>query len=211
MLKRRPYIVASIPIRNDDDIRIALSITDADYVELRLDYHENPLRLDYENMKGKRVIMTLRELDEGGYRRFDPTVKKKLIKLWKDLNLLYDVEIKFAEKYGVECDGAIVSIHILSEKPSLDEIIAAVTKYIDKAFAVKVAVRPFKGYKTFLTSLLELGENIAAMPMDVDEVERIAFALLGSKLIYGYVTQPTALGQPHYKRLLKILEPLYSS
>jgi 3-dehydroquinate dehydratase-1 len=209
VLRRRPYVVASVPIRNNNDLHVALSIADADYVELRLDYHEDPLKLNYEEMKGKRIIMTLRELDEGGHRGFEPSAKKRLIDVWRSLGLLYDIELRFVEKYGVEYDGAIVSIHILNGRPSLDEVVAAVSKYMDKAFAVKVALRPFKGYKAFLASLLELGENIAVMPIGVDEVERIAFALLGSKLIYGYVTQPTALGQPHYKKLLKVLELLY--
>ena len=209
---RRPYVVASIPIKSYSDIQTALSITDADFVELRLDYFDNPMQIDYTGFIGKRIILTLRDIDEGGKKRFDPEIKKHLIKLWHGNGLMYDVELSFVERYGVEYENAIVSIHILNPTQALvDHVLAKVSRYVDKAFAVKVAVTPFKGYKKFLASLLELGDNIAVMPISSNAVERIGFALLGSKLVYGYVTEPTAPGQLHYKKLISILNTIYTS
>jgi hypothetical protein len=78
---------------------------------------------------------------------------------------------------GVKHDNVIVSIHVFDEVPPLSSIVSAVTKYLDRAFAVKVAVKPFKGYKAFLASLLELSDNVAVIPMGVEEAERAAFAL----------------------------------
>jgi 3-dehydroquinate dehydratase-1 len=208
---KRPYIVASIPIKSLEDLGLVLGIEDADFVELRLDYYEKPEEIEYEGLKGKKFIMTLREPEEGGYRKFNPFVKKKLINIWREFGFIYDVEIRFIEKWGIDYENAIVSIHIFDEVPLISSVINTIAKYIDKAFAVKIAVKPFKGYKVFLASLLELGENIAVMPMDVDEVERIAFALLGSKLVYGYVTQPTAPGQPHYKKLIEIFKKIFTN
>ncbi|MDK6028088.1 type I 3-dehydroquinate dehydratase [Ignisphaera sp. 4213-co] len=202
---KQPLVVASIPIRNVKDLEIALSIKDADYVELRLDYYSSPERIDYTMFANGRFIATLREKSEGGVNSFDPNVKKSLIMLWRKLGILYDVEASFIEKYNVEYNNAIVSIHILSEPKNIIEVENKVIKYLDKAFAVKIAVVPFKGYKSFLAKLLELGENVAVMPMNVEPRERIAFALLGSKLVYGYVTEPTANGQMHYKKIREVL------
>lgn len=210
-MARRPLVVASIPIRGYRDIEVALGVRDADYVELRLDYHWDPESIDYTALSGRRVIATLREVDEGGVNSFSSEVKKKLIKLWRNLNILYDVEASFVERYGVEYEDSIVSIHILGDPGDLDRLVKKVEKYIERAFVVKIAVAPFKGYKSFLSKLLELGDNVAVMPMGVEPVERIAFALLGSKLIYGYVTEPTAKGQLHYRKIIEILNMLYNS
>jgi len=206
---KRPYVVASVPIKSPNDLSTALSIGDADFVELRLDYYENPAGISYESLVGRRLIMTLREPDEGGSRGFDPQIKKRLLRLWRDLGFIYDVELRFVERYGADYDNAIVSIHIFNGIPPLSGVASAVARYVDRAFAVKVAVKPFKGYKVFLASLLELGDNVAVMPMGVEEAERIAFALLGSKLVYGYVTQPIAPGQPHYKKLVEVLRRVF--
>jgi 3-dehydroquinate dehydratase-1 len=208
-MARKPYVVASVPVKNLDDLKTALSVEDADFVELRLDYYENPAEISYESLAGKRLIMTLREPSEGGFRGFDAEAKKRLLRLWRDLGFVYDVELRFVERWGADYDNAIVSIHLFDEVPPLSSIVSAVAKYLDRAFAVKVAVKPFKGYKAFLASLLELGDNVAVMPMGVEEAERIAFALLGSKLVYGYVTQPTAPGQPHYRKLVEVLRKVY--
>ena len=207
---RRPLVVASIPIKSSEDLRTALSISDADYVEIRLDYFDDPNSIDYTVFRGRNVIATLREHSEGGAKRFDPETKKRLIKLWRDLGILYDVEISFVERHGVDYEDAIVSIHLFDKPKSLREIRSSVKRYVDRAFAVKIATIPFKGYKKFLAGLLELGGNIAVMPMSTDPVERIAFALLGSKLVYGYVTEPTARGQMHYRKVLEILKTLFT-
>lgn len=210
-MARRPLVVASIPIKSPRDIEIALGIEDADYVELRLDYYRDPESIDYTVLSGRRVIATLREIDEGGINRFSPEFKKNLIKLWRNLGILYDVEASFIERYGVEYNGSIVSIHILEKPVDLNKVLRRVERYIDRALVVKIAVAPFKGYKSFLSRLLELGDNIAVMPMGADPVERIAFALLGSRLVYGYVTEPTAKGQIHYRKIVEILNKIYGS
>ncbi|MEM1607931.1 MAG: type I 3-dehydroquinate dehydratase [Ignisphaera sp.] len=207
---RRPLVVASIPIKSLEDLETALSISDADYVEIRLDYFDNPSSIDYTVFRGRNVIATLREYSEGGAKIFDPELKKRLIRLWRELGILYDVEISFVERHGIEYEDAIVSIHLFDKPRSLLEIKNSVKKYVDKAFAVKIATTPFKGYKKFLASLLELGDNIAVMPMSTDPVERIAFALLGSKLVYGYVTEPTAKGQMRYRKILEIIKTLFT-
>lgn len=208
----RPLVVASIPIRSARDLELALSIDDADYVELRLDYYEKPEEIDYSAFRSRRVIATLREPCEGGVRGFDPGAKLRLLKLWRDLSIMYDVEISFIERYGgVDYENAIVSLHILGDPPPLERVKKKVLKYIDRAYAVKIATVPFNGYKAYLASLLELGDRVAVMPMAADPATRIAFALLGSRLVYGYVVEATAKGQIHYKKLAEIINSIYCS
>lgn len=204
----RPFIVASKPIINIDDLYSALSIDDADFIELRVDYMDNPLEINYELLKNRRVIVTLREFSEGGAKPHNPDTKIKLIKTLRNLGILYDVEISFIEKFSVEYDNAIVSMHCIGIQPNINEVLEKVIRYKDRAFIVKIVVEPFPRYKTFLMQILELSNNIAALPMSVDPLERIAFALLGSKLIYGYIDKPTAKGQIHYKQLKELLDLL---
>ncbi|MEM2262469.1 MAG: hypothetical protein QXK24_08460, partial [Ignisphaera sp.] len=62
----------------------------------------------------------------------------------------------------------------------------------------------------FLVKILDLGNNIAAFPMSVDPLERIAYALLGSRLVYGYIDVPTAKGQIHYKQLKRLIDSIFN-
>ncbi len=206
----RPFIVASKPILNIQDLRIALAINDADFIELRIDYMDNPLEIDYSLLKDKKVIVTLREFNEGGAKLHDPNIKIELLKRLRDLGILYDVEVSFIERFNVEYNNAIVSMHFIGLKPNIDYVIEKVLRYRDRAFIVKIVVEPFPGYRNFLIQLLELGENIAAFPMSIDPLERIAYALLGSKLIYGYIDTPTAKGQLHYRQLKELINLIHN-
>lgn len=199
-------LVASIPIETAEDMGKVLKIKGVDLIELRVDYSDNPLALDFSIVKDLPVIVTLRDADEGGVKKHKDDVKLKLLNKLSELGIMYDLEMNFVEKYGVNYENNIVSMHILNPKRVDKEIIKnKVKKFSGKAFAVKIATKPFPGYRTFLIELLELGNNIAVMPIDVDPVERIAFALLGSKLLYCYADKPTASGQPSCVDASKVL------
>ncbi|WP_054845075.1 hypothetical protein [Sulfuracidifex tepidarius] len=62
-----------------------------------------------------------------------------------------------------------------------------------------------QGYKGLLSSLLDIYPKIAVMPMGVNPMERIAFSILGSQLIYSSVDEPTAPGQMKYIEVRHIL------
>ncbi|MEM2200973.1 MAG: type I 3-dehydroquinate dehydratase [Ignisphaera sp.] len=199
-------LVASIPIGTAEDLGKVLKIEGVDLIELRVDYSDNPLAIDFSLVKDLPVIVTLRDAYEGGVKEHKDEVKLKLLSKLSKLGIMYDLEMKFVEKYGINYENNIVSMHILNTRGVDKEIIKSkVKKFSGKAFAVKIATRPFPGYRTFLVELLELGNNIAVMPMDVDPVERIAFALLGSKLLYCYTDKPTASGQPSCTEASKVL------
>lgn len=199
-------LVASIPIEVAEDLKKVYEAKGVDLVELRVDYSDNPLSIDYSLVKGLPVIVTLRDIDEGGLKRHGDEVKLRLLNILNKLGVMYDVEMRFIEKYGVDYENKIVSIHIMDPREiGRESIKNKVKKFINKAFVVKVATKPFPGYKSFLMELLELGDNVAVMPIGVDPIERIAFALLGSKLLYCYIDKPTALGQPSCSEATKVL------
>lgn len=203
----RFYIVASTLLRSPSEIEELLCVRGPDFVELRVDYLDDPLAVDYEALRGRPFIVTLRAPEEGGVKRHSPEVKAALLKRLRELEIMYDVEGSFVEKFGVDYEGAIVSFHYFSP-PDRARVVELVKRYLGHAFAVKVATVPFPGYKAFLASLLELGEDVAVMPIGGTPAERVAFALLGSKLVYGYLREPTAPGQPHYTQFLALRDLL---
>lgn len=204
-MARRPLLVASIPIETPQNLLAVHSVSSADLIELRVDYLDDPLAIDYLGLP-RNVIITLRDVAEGGARYHSSLVKLKLIDVLNKIGLLYDVELSFVKKYNVKYEGKIVSVHIM--RPSdvdLKAIKKDVELYMDKAFVVKIATKPFPGYRAFLVELLELGGNIAVMPIGTSYFERIAFAFLGSKLLYCYIDKPTAPGQPRCDEVKHIL------
>jgi len=209
----RPLVVAALPIRSPNDVWKAFGIRDVDLVELRVDYMEDPMELDYSALKGKNVIVTLRDVAEGGVKEHPVEVKLKLLKILSELDILFDVEMEFVEKYGVDYEGNIVSMHIMDPaRVDLTGLKNRVKKFLDKAFVVKIASMAFPGYRALFASLLELGDNVAVMPMSKDvalsrviALDRIAFTLMGSKLLYCSIEAPTAPGQPRCRDVLEIL------
>jgi 3-dehydroquinate dehydratase-1 len=211
---RKPIVIASLPIRSPQDLLKIGIADDADLVEVRLDYMDNPLSIEPDLLARfrDRIIVTIRDRSEGGLREVDEHLKAEYLSRLDKLGLLYDVEISFVEKHRIPYDGKILSIHYISRLPTKEEIISRINVYAEKAFVIKIAVNNMKGYKELLASLLEAGyDNIAVMPMGSDPLERIALTLMGSKLIYGYIETPTAPGQMHYKEILRIFRCIYGS
>lgn len=214
MRARRPLIVASLPIRSPGELGLVGSVEGADLVELRLDYMENPLSIEPEQIAEYRgrVIATIRERSEGGVTAVDPRGKAEYLKKLDDLGVLYDVEASLLQKFDIPYEGKIVSIHYIEipRVPPREEVVKKISRYVDRAFSVKIALRAVRGYRELLSSLLDMGyDNISVMPLGSDPLERIAYALLGSKLVYGYVYEPTAPGQMHYKSLINIFRCIY--
>lgn len=209
----RPLIIAALPVRGIKDIDKIFSVRNiVDLVELRVDYMEDPLILEYYRLKNERVLVTLRDIEEGGFRKHSDEIKIKLLNMLNDFGMLYDVEMKFLEKYGdrINYEGKIVSYHNFSHEGVRDPsaLSEKVKTYSDKAFIVKIATVPFPGYKSFLASLLELGDNIAVMPMSPNAQERIAFTLLGSKILFCCIDAPTAPGQIRCDHVRAIIDTI---
>lgn len=205
---KKPLLIASIPVESPQDLLKVRDVAGVDFTELRVDYLDDPSYIDYSVLP-KNVVVTLRDVAEGGVKQHRDEIKLRLISSLNELDLIYDVEMNFVKKYNISYVGKIVSVHIIEpSKIDLKSVKKDVEVFMDKAFIVKVATKPFPRYKTFLIDLLELGDNIAVMAIDTDYVERVAFTLLGSKLLYCYIDKPTALGQPKCDEAKQILTAL---
>ena len=203
----RPLIVASLPVRKIEDLYLIEKFLDSDFIELRLDYLKDPTLVvhyyDYLEKYRNKLVLTLRDKNEGGIFEIDPILKQKLIKEFYDKGFLYDIEIKFIKEYKVPYDNKILSAHYFTYLPSKTELLEIINNFIDSAYTIKIALPNLKGYKELLASLVEY-DKITLVPMVDDPAERIAFGLLGSKLIYSYATEKLAPGQLYYKKVREI-------
>jgi 3-dehydroquinate dehydratase-1 len=203
----RPIIVASLPIKKVEDLYSIEKFLDSDLIELRLDYLKNPSIIrdyyDYLNKYKNKLIITLRDKNEGGKYEINDELKVKLIKEFYDRGFLYDIEALFVKKYNIPYENKIVSVHYFSSLPTKKELIDIINEYKEKAYTVKIALAGIKGYKELLSSLLEY-PKVTLIPMSNNPAERIAFGMLGSKLFYSYASEPLAPGQLYYKRAMEI-------
>ncbi|MEM4866002.1 MAG: type I 3-dehydroquinate dehydratase [Acidilobaceae archaeon] len=210
-MSRRPLVVASKPVRSYADVVKVESVKGPDYVELRLDYMKDLESIPPEVLAlvKRPIIATLRDVAEGGVNPLSPEVKTAYLNRLHDLGIMYDVEVSFLKSHNVVYEEKIVSAHYLDRVPTAREVLSTVERYASSAFCVKIAVVTAPGYKSLLSQVLDLGyDNVAVMPIGSSPWERLAFGLLGSKLIYSYVDEPTAPGQMKYDKLLKVLEVL---
>jgi 3-dehydroquinate dehydratase-1 len=202
----KTYVVAALPVYKVEDVKLVEAV-EADFVELRLDYMGRlEVDLDFLERFKDKLILTIRDVREGGVKEIQDEEKEAFLRELHRRGFLYDVEASFLERRRVEYIGKIVSAHYFNSVPSVDELEKTYEKY-KEAFVVKFAVVGRGNYKGVLASMLKY-DNVAVMPMGVPPLERIAFSILGSRLVYGYVKEPTAPGQMHYKALLEILKIL---
>ncbi len=208
----RPLIVASLPIYNEDDLTKVRKIKGADLIELRLDYSPRLISIDSINSKlgdlKDKLILTIRDVSEGGVNKIDDKEKAKYLENANNEGFIYDVEASFLEKFSVPFKDKIVSAHYFNELPNYEKVEEIVKKYLPMARFVKIAAIGKGEYKELLTKLLKF-DKVAVLPMGVNPLERIAFGILGSKLIYTFVESQTAPGQMHYSKAFEILSCLY--
>uniref|UniRef100_A0A2T9WL94 3-dehydroquinate dehydratase n=2 Tax=Nanobsidianus stetteri TaxID=1294122 RepID=A0A2T9WL94_NANST len=202
-------LVITLSVRSLKDIKL-VSALDSDLVELRLDYLRRPEDFDpslIDDIKD-RVIVTVRDPSEGGIKEVDEDWKASLYKKLHDMGVLYDVEARFLRKRkDIPFEGKIVSAHFFDRVPSIKEV-EEIFKSFEEAWIKKLAVTAREGYKELLAHFARKG--FAIMPMGSDPIERIAFAILGSELIYASLDKglETAPGQMSYKKVKEILSCL---
>ncbi|BDC19720.1 type I 3-dehydroquinate dehydratase [Acidianus sp. HS-5] len=208
----RPLIVASLPIYKEDDLLKARKIKEADMIELRLDYSLRLITIDsiksiLGDLKDK-LILTIRDVSEGGMNKIDDNEKAKYLEEANKEGFIYDIEASFLDRFSIPFKDEIVSVHYFNELPSYEEVERIIEKYLPTARFVKVAVMGKGEYKELLSRFLKF-DKIIVLPMGVDPLERIAFGILGSKLIYTFVEKQTAPGQMHYFKAYEIISCLY--
>jgi len=202
-------VVASLPIRKEDDIQRIPSFYDADLIEIRLDYLGKLIPIERLEKFKEKIIITIRDPSEGGVNLINPKDKAEYLGKLDERGFLYDVEARFAKMYKVSTKNKIVSVHYFDRVPSFEEVYEIIRDFIETSWLVKVAVIGKPGYRSLLSKILELGK-VTVMPMGVDPLERIAFSILGSQLIYGHTGEETAKGQMHYKIARQVLSYLTS-
>ena len=202
-------VVVALPVREQRDAEKARSI-DADFVELRLDYMRDPSSFDFSSVFDikDKVIITIRDVEEGGVNRISDEVKARLLKKLHEEGFIYDVEARFLKRRPeVPFEGKIVSVHYFDRVPSYEEVESLLSPF-EKAWIRKIAVVGKDGYRELLVRFAKKG--FAVMPMAVDPLERIAFSILGSELIYANAGEATAPGQMDYRRAKEIIRCLFS-
>ena len=202
-------VVASLPIRKEEDIQKIPNFYDADLIEIRLDYLGKLIPIEKLEKFKEKIIVTIRDPCEGGINPIEPKEKTEYLTKLNEKGFLYDVEARFAKMHNVPTRNKIVSVHYFDKVPSFEEVYEMIKDFIETSWLVKVAVIGKPGYKSLLSKILEL-EKVSVMPMGVNPLERIAFSILGSKLIYGHTGEETAKGQMHYKTVKQILSYLTS-
>ena len=203
-------VVTALPIRNLSEVEKVKRI-DSDYVELRLDYlSELPSVEEFiEKVKEfkDRIIVTIRDVSEGGVNYVEEERKVRFYKALFDEGFIYDVEARFLKKHEVPVEGKIVSLHYFESLPTFEEVKELFYPYANRAL-LKLAVVGIGKYRQLLIRVLEEFPNVAVMPMKVNPVERIAYSILGSRLLYAHSGEETAQGQMYYKDAMRILSEL---
>jgi 3-dehydroquinate dehydratase len=203
----KPLIVLSIPY---GDVSEYIN-SEADYIEVRLDYKKNLTIYDIDEfLKYKeKVILTIRDSSEGGIFPIRDDAKLNIYKKIFDYGIKYDVEMRFLEKYKIPYEGEIVSSHYLNSLPGINELIEKYKK-LDNLFTAKVAIKNINGYKSILAKFLEIINNPTVIPIGAPWYERISYSLLGSKLLYVYDKVQTGEGQPKLSIAAKILKEIFN-
>ena len=192
----KPLIVGSLPITDVSDLRQVPS-GECDLTELRLDYlHElNTNILEGLVAVKDRIILTVRDENEGGVRHIDRKIKTGFLQSAVEMGFLIDVETEFLCENYVDYTGMIVSRHFLEEEPDYETLENIAGIYTHRARFVKIVTPASMVSSRNLIKLLGKYDNVAVMELGSDPMTRILYSVLGSRLIYCYITEPTAKGQ----------------
>lgn len=166
-------------------------------MELRLDYlaSVDSILLDSLEEKKNRLILTIRDVEEGGINVIEPGKKKSFLEEAAARGFLVDVEASFAEKNNFDCTGQIVSRHYLKTDPDYATLKEFVEKYSNKSKITKIALRSTSASRIQLVKLLGEYRNLAVMEVDGEQSSRLLFSLLGSRLLYCHLGEKTSPGQ----------------
>ncbi len=164
---------------------------------MRLDYLDSLTSFDFDAIISyrQRMILTVRDMAEGGVKVHDADQKRKFLEEAMKRGFLVDVEAEYAEKYGFDCTGRIVSRHYFDHDPSFDELVKFVETYSGKARITKIALRSNDHSRITLARLLGEFSNLSVMETDGEGSSRILYSILGSKLLYCHTGEKTSPGQ----------------
>lgn len=175
-------------------------------MELRLDYFSDPESLTMEIFREyrERLIITVRDVKEGGVRDVNPETKIRLLRSAIQNGFLVDIEISNLGSIPLDYGDQILSRHYLHEDPTYEELESLVREYGGKCRFLKIALRKSEVSSRHLISLLNRYRNLAVMETDGTPASRIVYSLLGSGLIYCHAGEKTSPGQISCRDVVKI-------
>ncbi len=221
-------IVASVPVRDArrciDMARRALDLG-SDVVELRLDYlgaselKEDVVDHIVGSVEGLKIV-TIREVDEGGVNEIPLERKVEILeRLSGRDDVFVDVELSFLRRSGLSLrgfSGVILSHHYISAAPRLHELLSELSEAREigadvykVAFTCRDATDVLSPLSLLVMSSALKRPHLAVLPMgtrcgrgDVSAY-RLAFLLMGSRILYCSVEEKTAQGQMDLKRCVE--------
>ncbi len=155
-----------------------------------------------------RLILTIRDPQEGGVRAIEPHIKSGLIQSAIEGGFLVDIEISYLRNISVDYGNQILSRHYLGEPPLYRELEALAVEYEKKCRFLKIALRKSGNSSKYLISLLNRHRNLVAMETDGEPASRIVYSILGSRLIYCHILEKTSPGQISCDKAMRILNLL---
>lgn len=202
-----------------DNTGSLLKQTGCDVVELRVD--QMPLGTDWIKIckliqsKAVPVIITIRHESEGG--KWSDSEQRRLELLEEALPHVSAVDVEFKSEIAVQVaqaakhlgNASIISFHDFARTPPLAELQSVVSKAQTFASIVKITTMIHATADLeILHQLLASEWSVPLCVMGMGELgaqNRVALAVAGSCLIYGYLDKPMAPGQPSASDLVRQL------
>ena len=182
----------------------------SDLIELRLDYLPS---IDYgifNKIKNFRdiVILTVRAQEEGGVYDISRDERKDFLMEAIASGFRVDAEISLMSDFE-DLYPFIGSVHFVNRVPDEMSVQRKIDSIRGKCSYVKIACKPNKRSKAIMLGLLSNNDNIAVMELGGEPINRVAFSLFGSRLIYCHIGEPTANGQMDCLRTRNIMDCLW--
>ena len=208
----RPTLVGSLPVRSPEDLGLVEEAlkSGCDLVELRLDYMEKPVMPDIVALirLRDRIVITVRDVAEGGASDIDLRARIGLLEQAASVGYKVDIEYDTFRMMSLE-KAFIISRHYLLAPPEFEEMNAIIAESSPRCTIVKIACKAGKHVVPDLVRLLDSHSNVAVMEIGGDPHDRIAFSILGSRLLYCHIGEPTAKGQMSCSRARKMMDELW--
>lgn len=189
-----------------------------DIVELRLDYlmrSETPLSVIEECLTSSqhKFLLTLRHQYEGGVYSWEPKERVSILKTFIRYASVVDIELAFASQFlplvrSRYKKKILLSAHFFEQTPDDAKLADLLEKmWMRRPNFLKVAC--------LCNSTADLGRLVvmqylnrhlplALMGMgDLAPLSRTILPLVGARIVYGYLDEPTAPGQPSVKEVMK--------
>lgn len=222
-----PAICASLMENTAEGFLKAAKGIDADLIEVRADGLSDCSKENVHNLLSEikkttkaKLILTIREKDEGGH--FEGTEEERKEAVLGSLHLADMIDIELRSKMRDEVVSkakankieVIISYHDLEETPSRSDMIDIINEEIKaKADYAKVAFKANSLHDVlellWVTNEMSKKTRVIAISMGaLGKISRIAAPILGSAITYASAGRKTAPGQLSVEETKKVFDIL---